>query len=139
MHVAGRAQVRSRRNRRVNSSQAVTPIFTAFPARTLGIRMLSPTQLTFCRVVFDRVDPSRLDAADRERAAEMLGDVDTIPPTARGVLAAFKGARTGFPGSWGCSLFLFFSGLTCDLRSLALGEHGFGVIVAPDLRPEPRL
>ncbi len=110
------------------------PTFTQFLTRTLGIRSLSRAQLVFCRVAFDGVDPVRLDPADRELAEAMFGAVDTVPPAARRVLVALKGARSSFPGSWGCSLHLLYLGLVADLSSLALGEHGYGVVVAPDLR-----
>ena len=49
-----------------------------------------------------RDDPCRLEGAERELARELFGNIDTIPPQCRTVVAWLKGARVG--GSYLCAL-----------------------------------
>jgi hypothetical protein len=111
----------------------VKATFVHFLTRVLVLQVqLTRAQLVYCAVVFDRVDPCDLAAADRDIGSELFGDVDRIPEAARHVACTLKGARVG--GTWLHSLYLLFAALTADLSGLAPGEQGFAIIVAPDLR-----
>ncbi len=103
--------------------------YVAFAER-LGVA-LSPAQRVLCSVAFDGVNPEDLAGADRELAATIFGDVDVIPPEARDVLCCIAGGRAGKTYTL-IALRCLHLAVTCDLSSLAPGEHGFGVIVAPD-------
>jgi len=109
-----------------------TPTFLQFLRGVLGVTSLTEPQRVFVRVVFDGIDPARLTGRDRDLARQLFGDVETIPPEARAVLAMLKGARVG--GTWLCSLWLLYRAVTADCSGLAAGELGFCVAVAPDLR-----
>lgn len=107
--------------------------FLNFCTKTVkGLPQLSPAQRVYIRVVFDREQPQDLDEAGREIARQLFGDVDTVPDVARHVVCVHKGARVG--GTLLHSVFLLYAGLTFPLDGLAVGEVGFGAVVAPDLR-----
>ncbi len=107
--------------------------FLNFCTQTVkGLPELSPAQRVYIRVVFDREEPKDLDESDREIARELFGDIDTVPDVARHVVCVLKGARVG--GTLLHSVFLLYAGLTLPLDGLAVGEVGFGAVVAPDLR-----
>lgn len=106
--------------------------FLEFVKTNLGVN-LSPGQRVLCWVAFDGLEPGTLEAEDRELARRIFGDVDTIPPEARHVLAAMCGARAGKSYILG-GLRLLHLALTVDLSSMAPGEGASGPIVAPDLR-----
>lgn len=105
--------------------------FSAFLARVPGIR-LTRAQLVLVRVAFDGTEPRQLEGEQRVLARTLFGDVETVPPEVRTVLALLKGARIG--GTWLCSMFLTYSALTANLSGLAAGELAFAPIVAPDLK-----
>ena len=107
--------------------------FVHFVTDTLGINHLSRAQRVYVRVVFDRVDPIDLGSGDDlDLARKLFGPVDRVPEQARGVVCTLKGARVG--GTHLHSLFLLYRALTASLNGIALGESGYAVIVAPDLR-----
>lgn len=106
--------------------------FLDFAEQHLGVR-LSPGQRVLCAVAFDGVDPADLEGEGRELARAIFGDVDTVPPEARNVLAAMCGARAGKSYLLG-GLRLLHLAVTVDLGALAPGEEASGAIVAPDLR-----
>jgi hypothetical protein len=97
-----------------------------------GLPPLSDAQKVYIRVVFDREQPAALEEPDRAIARQLFGDIDTIPDAARHVVCTLKGARVG--GTMLHSVFLLYSALTTPLEGLAVGEVGFGAVVAPDLR-----
>jgi hypothetical protein len=95
-------------------------------------RPLSIGQQVLASVAVDGVDPIELETeAEREMAHRILGPVDRIPESARGVLVVVGGrawGKTRFLGDY-----LLWRGLTADVSSLAPGEMLFGPIVAPDV------
>lgn len=106
--------------------------FLEFVKSDLGVT-LTPGQRVLCGIAFDGMEPDALEGADRELARQIFGDVDTIPPGARNVLAAMCGARAGKSYIL-CALRLLHLSLTVDLSMLAPGEVASGPIVAPDMR-----
>ena len=128
------------RRRRIEAAKARAKVaewlpsasFLEFVKKDLGVT-LSPGQRVLCGVAFDGLEPADLDGTDRDLARQIFGDVDTIPPKARNVLAAMCGARAGKSYVL-CALRLLHLGLTVDLSSLAPGEEASGPIVAPDMR-----
>lgn len=98
----------------------------------LGIE-LTHAQQVWVRVAFDHEEPSELEGDDLIVSRQLFGDItEKVPDLARATLAMLKGARVG--GSWIGSLFLLYRAFRADLSRLAPGEHGFGLIIAPDLR-----
>lgn len=106
--------------------------FVPFVEGVLGVR-LTLGQRVLARVAFDGVEPCQLEGAEREKAAQLLGPVDTIPPEARLVLAIVKGARIGGSRIFG-GTYSLWRALTADLSMLAPGELAAALVVAPDLR-----
>lgn len=106
--------------------------FLEFVKTNLGVTLF-PGQRVLCGVAFDGMEPGDLEGGDRELARTIFGDVDTIPPEARNVLAALCGGRAGKSYLLG-ALRLLHLAVTVDLSSLAPGEMASAPIVAPDLR-----
>lgn len=101
--------------------------FTEFCA-WVGIT-LTPGQRALCRVVFDGEEP---------RGESMFGldggkAITSVPAAARAVIAAVCGARGGKSYVL-VALRLVWGMMTRDLSSLAPGQHGVSLVVAPDLR-----
>lgn len=71
-----------------------TMTFVAFCERILGLR-LTPAQRVLCRVVFDDVDPDRLDGEDREIARVLFAGVDAFPALARRLCVLRLGRGSG--------------------------------------------
>lgn len=94
---------------------------------------LTPAQSALARVAFDRVEPRDLEGEERAVARELFGDVETIPPSARSVLVAVLGARSGKSYLF-VAAYSLWRALTADLSTLAPGERAVALIVAPDLR-----
>lgn len=92
---------------------------------------LTPAQRVLTSVCFDHAQPCDLRGDDRDLARVLFGQVDTIPPIAREVIAWKKGARIG--GSRMAAMRLYQLGSIVPL-DLAPGETAYGIIVAPDLR-----
>lgn len=109
-----------------------TMSFCSFVSDVLRVE-LTPGQRVLARVGIDGVPPERLDPAEREMAGRLFGPVDSVPVEARLVLAIVKGARIGGSYIFG-GLYSLWRSLTANLSSLAPGEQGVGLIVAPDLR-----
>lgn len=130
----------SRRRKELAASQSTATTdawqpsasFLEFVKSDLGVT-LSPGQRVLCAVAFDGVQPQDLEPEDREIARQIFGDIDTVPPGARHVLAAMCGARAGKSYILG-GLRLLHLGVTVNLSMLAPGEIGSGPIVAPDMR-----
>jgi len=103
--------------------------------KRLGMKeQLSIGQRVLCSVSFDGLNPSDLVLGEeRDIAAEIYGEnVTTIPDVARAIVAWILGARSG--KSWIAAHRGLHAALTCDLSSLAPGERGAVILVAPDLR-----
>lgn len=97
----------------------------------LGIT-LTDAQKAIALVAFDHVPFASLGAL-RAIAEEIFGAyLKSIDPVALSVFILVAGARSG--KSYLGALRLLYLGLTVSLDSLAVGEHAFGAIVAPDLR-----
>lgn len=99
---------------------------------SLGIA-LTLGQKTIARVVYDRTDPKDLPVAERLLAREIFGQVDEVPDSARAVFVGICGARAGKSYVLGAA-YLLWRALVADLSTLAKGERGAGVFVAPDVR-----
>src|SRR4051812_170315 len=69
-------------------------VFTTFALRTLALR-LTLGQRVLCRVAFDGVEPCDLRGDERSIARRIFGDVDTIPPAARRIMALLLGRGSG--------------------------------------------
>jgi hypothetical protein len=106
--------------------------FTAFVRDVLRVR-LTPGQRVLCLVAYDGVGPRQLEGEDRELARRIFGDVEVVPEDARQVFVAVCGARGGKSYIL-CGLRLLHLALTVPLHTLAPGEMGSALIVAPDLR-----
>jgi hypothetical protein len=92
----------------------------------LGVT-LEPGQRELVRVAFDGEQPEG-------RLGELIfGSLEPIPQSARGVLCAVCGARSGKTYVLG-ALRLLHQSLTTPLETLAPGEQAIGLIVAPDMR-----
>jgi hypothetical protein len=105
--------------------------FVEFFEKSTGTRLFQG-QRAYASVVFDRVQPKDLPAAERALAREMFGDVDEFPEHARNVAAMLKGARVG--GSWMWSIAALWKSLTIDLQGLAPGEPAYAALIAPSMR-----
>jgi len=92
---------------------------------------LRPAQRVLCKVAFDGWEPRDLDADERVLALELFGEVEEIPAIARAVLAVIIGGRAG--KTYLFSLRVLHLALTHPLTTLAPGEHGIGLLMAPDL------
>lgn len=106
--------------------------FVEFVGAVLRVK-LHPAQRVLCGVAFDGQDPGDFDGDDRETARQLFGDVAVIPPSARAVLVAVCGARSGKSRVLG-ALYSLWRALTADLSGLAPGELAVALVVAPDLR-----
>lgn len=99
--------------------------------RLLGVEP-EPAQEVYWAVACGDVQIADLAPWARELAREIFGEIDEVPPDARGVNACVKGADTGFS---------FFGGLRLLHRAVtgAMGDASPGVprvalAVAPDLK-----
>lgn len=114
----------------LDSDAAKIPIsYIEFVTQVLAVE-LTPAQRVFALVCFDGAEPVDLEGADRELASELFGEAETFPKIARDVLAMLVGGRSG--KSYLCALRVLHLALTHPLTTLAPGERGFGLIVAPD-------
>lgn len=124
---------RSRLKASASSTEGSNPVpssFVEFAHNWLGVT-LTPAQRVLCLVAFDGAEPGDLVGEERELARELFGDVDEFPSIARDVIAVIIGARSG--KTFLFALRLLHLGLIVDLSTLAAGEPGVGLIVAPDL------
>lgn len=106
--------------------------FVAFVEDVCGVR-LTDAQRVLCRVAFDRAEPRDLEGSERELARLIFGEVEVVPASARAVLVALCGARSGKSFIVG-ALYSLWRALTADLSRLARGETAVALIAAPDLR-----
>ena len=106
------------------------PSFVDFVQRVLGVQ-LYPAQRVASMVAFDGAQPRDLSGDDRDLARTMFGPIDVVPDRARDVVAAVIGGGAGKSYVLG-GLRLVHLGLTHRLDTLAPGQTGYGLIVAPD-------
>jgi hypothetical protein len=118
---------------RATPRDAMKPIgFVDFSERVLRVR-LTPAQRVLALVAFDSIEPGELEGEARQLALRLFGGIDTIPQSARSVLAIVKGSRVG--GSYiFAAIYSLWRALTADLSGLAPGEQASALIVAPDMR-----
>lgn len=112
------------------NSNPVPSSFVAFAKDWLHIE-LTPAQTVLCKVAFDGAEPGELVAEERDLARELFGDVEVVPALARVIIAVIIGGRAG--KTYLFALRVLHLGLIVDLRGLAPGEQGVGLIMAPDL------
>ncbi|HEY5374818.1 MAG TPA: hypothetical protein VIK01_14140 [Polyangiaceae bacterium] len=106
--------------------------FVHFVEQVLRVE-LTPAQRVLALVGFDGVEPIDLRGADRALATALFGPIDTVPQSARGVLAIVKGARVGGTYVFG-ALYSLWRALTADISKVAPGEQVSAIVVAPDTR-----
>lgn len=106
--------------------------FIAF-AEACGVEWETPGQRILCDVAFDGRNPRDYEGEEREVACELFGEVEAIPLSQRGVIAAVCGARGGKTYLLGAIRTLHLA-LTVPLESMAAGQKATGLIVAPDMR-----
>lgn len=94
---------------------------------------LSPAQRVLALVAFDGVEPEALEGDERALAYTLFGQVETIPKAARSVLVAVLGARSGKSYVF-IALYSLWRAVFADLSTLAPGEVGVALVVAPDMR-----
>lgn len=82
-------------------------------------------------MAFDGAEPGELVAEERELARSLFGAAETVPALARVIIAVIIGGRSG--KTYLFALRVLHLGLIADLRGLAPGEQGVGLIMAPDL------
>lgn len=122
---------RPKSSSQLDSDAAQIPIsYIEFVTAVLDVT-LTPAQRVWAAVCFDGAEPRDMVGDDRELAHELFGEVETFPKIARDVLAMLVGGRSG--KTYLCSLRVLHLALTHPLTTLAPGERGFGLIVAPDL------
>jgi hypothetical protein len=97
----------------------------------IGIR-LTRAQTVLFRVVCDGAEPKDFSGTDRDFAYKLFGEVEVLPEIARAVIVGLIGARSG--KSYLFSIRGLHLALIHPLKTLAAGEQGFGLLVAPDLR-----
>lgn len=105
--------------------------FLRFVEQVIGAK-LRPAQRVYVAVAFDGVEPRDLPRGERRIARELFGAVRKVPDSARGVVAAVLGARSG--KSWLAALYLLWRAVTADLSTLAPGERAVALAIAPDIR-----
>lgn len=108
---------------------AVPPKYTGF-LKWLGVT-LEPGQRALALVAYDGLEPEDLDGQERELAKRIFGGVDRFPETARSVVVAACGARSGKTYLL-VSLRMLHGALTRDLKSLAPGEFADAMVIAPN-------
>lgn len=105
--------------------------FTEFAPTVMGNLKLSPAQVVLSKIAFDGAQPSDLNEEELVLFNKIFGDVDHIPDDARSIFVSVCGARSG--KSYLSALRLLHLALTVDLSTLAPGEQGLAVIIAPAL------
>ncbi len=108
------------------------PTFVQFVTRVLRVP-LTPAQRVLAAVAFDGVEPRDIEGEDRDIAEELFGPVEVFPESARSILVAVLGARGGKSYIF-VALYSLWRALFADLSTLAPGELGIALIVAPDMR-----
>ncbi len=108
------------------------PTFVHFVTEVLRVQ-LTPAQRALARVAFDRVEPGQLEGDEAEAGQLLFGPVETIPPSARSVLVAVLGARSGKSYVF-VSLYSLWRALFADLSTLAPGELAVALIVSRDMK-----
>ena len=99
---------------------------------SLGVT-LTAAQRVVALVAFDGVAPSALGGAEREIARAIFGEVEVVSAVALAVFVAVCGARGGKSYVF-CALRALHLALTGPTSTLAPGERGYVVLVAPDMR-----
>lgn len=124
------AHIRAEQERRALKGAGIGT-FVNFAENILGVK-LTTGQRVLSKIGFDGAQPSDLAPDELELFVKLFGaDVKTIPDECRSLLVVVIGARAG--KTYLSSLRLLHLALTVNLDSLAPGEEGFGIIVAPTL------
>ncbi len=105
--------------------------YTEFCERVLRV-VFYPAQWVALAVLFDGIEPGRLQGERRDLARRLFGDVETVPPEARRVAVLVKGARVG--GTRFGALRLVHLAATLDVPPTAPGERLYALVVGPDMR-----
>ena len=106
--------------------------FVEFSRDICRMPMSRPQEL-YWAVAADNKNPADFEGDDRELLGQIFGpSVDVIPPHARTLQLAEKGARVGFTAGTGS--YLVWRALTADCSVLAPGEVAHCLAVAPDVK-----
>ena len=103
--------------------------FTAFAEGILRLR-LTRGQRVLCRIAFDGLEPCHLEGDDRELARQIFGDVESIPPDARRILALVLGRGSGKTTL--VSAYGLYVAVTADVSKCGPGDVPVVVVIAPD-------
>lgn len=93
---------------------------------------LEPGQRVYAKVAFDGVQPKDLVGEEREIARKLFGDIETVSPRKRRLIAAVCGARSGKSYIMGALCMLWLA-LTVDVSKVAPGQVAGALILAPDV------
>lgn len=110
----------------------------ASPSDKDGVKELTPAQSVMCKIAFDGDDRSDLSNEERVLADKIFGFSrennynGKITEHARKLFIEVAGARAG--KTYLCALRLLHLALTVDMGSLASGEEGLAIVVAPNLK-----
>lgn len=113
------------------------PTFTAFLRGVIACYPkdkqveLRPAQRVLTKVAFDGIDPIDLPEHEKALATSIFGGAERFTEAQRRTFNWVSGGRAG--KSWLCSMRCLHLGCSFDLGRLQPGEHGFGMIVAPDV------
>ena len=107
------------------------PTFVQFAEGVLALK-LTPAQRTLARVVFDDVDPERLDGAEREIARVMFAGVDAFPELARRLVVIRAGRGSGKTTL--VAAFILYVLLFSNIDSSGPGDVPAGIVIAPTRR-----
>ncbi len=102
--------------------------FTAFARDVLRLR-LTRGQRVLARVAFDDVDPCDLEGDERELARQIFGDVETVPPHARQLVALELGRNSGKTTI--VAAYQVYSAVTADLSTRGPGDVPVAVYIGP--------
>lgn len=104
----------------------------AFTRFTTLRALLTAGQRAFAKVAYDGLEPADLTGAERERAREIWGDVETIPAEARRVVVQVKGRDVG--GSRLGAERCLHLGYTLPLDRIGYDELAYVVFGGPKIR-----
>ena len=105
--------------------------FLDFAQRVCRVR-LTPGQRVLAAVAFDGIEPGSFEGDERALARGLFGDVDDVPDGCRHVVSIVAGRAAS--KSYLGALVLLWRALTADVSSLAPGQVGVALVVAPRLK-----